>query len=254
MDVNHEDSDDMEDFQIESSFKRKKEINESRTTKKRCTTKDLGTDEKCAEMNCFLVDLLPEEFEYRVLSFKMLEESSIAGESQFDVECRVNVRTKEDREDWYAKFCQKSGTSYNKTKADAVGKTKVALSGFRKCIHNVRLQKSNSKFENRTKGPGRKKGQPRVPDKHTGCTATFTFQLAGEKLHQSKSSSQSVKMEVKDYPLLLNLHHTHNHSIKSADALRYRPVTKEVEEKFLALFDENHRFLTFQYICHFTSH
>ena len=49
-----------------------------------------------------------------------------------------------------------------------------------------------------------------------------------------------MKMEVKDYPLLLKLHHTHNHSIKSADALRYRPVTKEVEEKFLALFDENH--------------
>ena len=93
MDIDSDD--DMADFQIESSYKRKKEIGEpSRSTKKSCV-EDLGTDAKCAEMNCFLVDLLPDEYEYKIHCFEMLEESDIAGESQFNVEFRVNVHTTE---------------------------------------------------------------------------------------------------------------------------------------------------------------
>ena len=111
----HESSDDMEDFQIESTFKRKKETKKTKNAKKPCLTQDLGTDEKCAEMNCFLVDILPDEFDYKVHTFTMLEESPIAGESKFDVKCRVNVRSVEEWEDWLKKFCWKSGTSYNKT-------------------------------------------------------------------------------------------------------------------------------------------
>ena len=69
----HDSSHDIEDFEIESSFKRKKETKVPKNTKKPCFTKDLGTDEHCPEMKCFLVDILPDKFDYKVHTFTMLE-------------------------------------------------------------------------------------------------------------------------------------------------------------------------------------
>ena len=56
----HDSTDDKEDFQIESTFKQKKETKKPENTKKPCFTQDLGTNMKWTEMNCFLVDILPE--------------------------------------------------------------------------------------------------------------------------------------------------------------------------------------------------
>ena len=45
-----------------------------------------------------------------------------------------------------------------------------------------------------------------------------------------------IRNEVVEYPFELVISFRHNHSIKSADALRYRTVSPNVKDKFLTLF------------------
>ena len=62
------------------------------------------------------------------------------------------------------------------------GTNKVKSSGNRKCIHNVKQQNidvNSDKKDSARQGPGRKKGQDRVPGKHTPCPSKLSFQLAG---------------------------------------------------------------------------
>ena len=48
-----------------------------------------------------------------------------------------------------------------------------------------------------------------------------------------------TRMQKDQYPLDMELEFIHNHAINSADALRYRPVTKEVKIIFSKLFDQD---------------
>ena len=47
-------------------------------------------------------------------------------------------------DEWFSKFCSKSGTSYKKSKADRINYSfkRTKLAGFRKCIHNVKKKKT----------------------------------------------------------------------------------------------------------------
>ena len=192
-------------------------------------------------MNSILPDILPDTFEYKVYSFQIL--TAVAGESQFHLECRINVCTEDEWKVWLDTFCLKSGTSYNKKTADHFGTKRIIFSGMRKCIHNVRQTKVRATDDQqpaKTKGPGRKKGQARVPGKQTSCEANVTFQLAGDRLGHSKSSVGTRKQDIQMYPMLVKIHFVHNHSINAGDALRYRPIGDEVKAKLLQLFEEGH--------------
>ena len=62
----------------------------------------------------------------------------------------------------------------------------------------------------------------------------------GASLHTSNRKRMSLTRIQKDqYPLDIELEFIHNHAINSADALRYRPVTEEVKNKFSNLFDQD---------------
>ena len=144
----------------------------------------------------------------------------------------------EEWKEWFDEFCRKSGTSYNKSRSDKRGSgVKVVVSGWRKCIHNVKYKKTKVAFTEdegtEKKGPGRKKGQDRVPHRNTDCEAVLEFQLAGTKLHQSKSSAATKGEDVKNYPMEIKLHYKHNHSINCADALRFRDVGDEAKRRLL---------------------
>ena len=148
--------------------------------------------------------------------------------------CRINITNIEQWNYWFQEFCSLSGTSYNKSKSDEDGTNKVRLSGNRKCIHNVKQQNvdvNSDKMDSARQGPGRKKGQERVPGKHTSCPSKSSFQLAGDKLNQSKKSSIEKQKDVQTFPSMVKINYEHNHSINSADALRYRPVGDEVKRE-----------------------
>ena len=129
----------------------------------------------------FLCDFLPQDgYEYMITSFNMINKSPVVGESQFNLTCRVNVTNEDDWKEWFAAFCSKTGTSYNKKKGDKKGTKKIIISGYRKCIHKVIKKKTcdaATKIVEPTskKGPGRKKGEARVPMKQTDCEAEMKY-------------------------------------------------------------------------------
>ena len=225
--------DDIDDFQIESSLRRIK-----------VKTVEYSSNQP-DKLNTVLIDILPDEYEYKVLQYDLTKSSEVAGENQFSLECRINIHNSNEWNEWFNKFCSKSGTSYNRSRQDAVGTgKKVILSGYRKCIHNVKYYKSKRQCVQQRplkgKGPGRKTGEDRVPGKQTLCEAKLSFQLAGNKLYQSKSSSSDKCLEALKFPMLLKMSYVHNHSINSSDALRYRPIGENAKEKLKQLFLDGH--------------
>ena len=90
-------------------------------------------------------------------------------------------------------------------------------------------------------GAGRQPGCKKIPGKDTCCPAKLQFSLSGERLHTSDRYRLSITKQNKtNYPLELKLDYLHNHSINSADAMRYHPVSKECQDEFTALFKEDH--------------
>ena len=80
-----------------------------------------------------------------------------------------------------------------------------------------------------------------MPGKNTGCPAKLKFTLSGSTLHTSIRYKPSITRKCKEeYPLEILLVFAHNHSINSADALRYRPVSENCKIKFLELFSEDY--------------
>ena len=116
---------------------------------------------------------------------------------------------------------------------------KVVTRGYRKCQHFVKRHhlKTNAPH----KGPGRQPGSECVPGKNAGCPAKLKFTLSGSTLHTSNRYKLSITRKCKEeYPLEIILDFDHNHSINSADALRYRPVSENCKIIFLELFSEDY--------------
>ena len=188
-----------------------------------------------------LRQILPDGFEYMVTDFDLLDRSNVVGENKFHAKIRVNVAEETKIPEFLTEFEAKSGTTYNKVRGDERGTgKKVIVRGHRKCQHNVRHQKL-SDSEPRKKGPGRQPGSHRVPNKDTVCAARISFCLSGTHLHTSHAKKRSLTAIYKqDYPLEFDIHFTHNHSIRSADAMRYRKVSEEVKNTFTQYFDEDY--------------
>ena len=118
------------------------------------------------------------------------------------------------------------------------GDVTVIIQGHRNC-HNVRRQ--SLKIGEQHKGAGRQPGAECVPGKNTECPALLKLTLSGSHLHTSRRYKLSLIQQTKDkYPLEIALDFIHDHSINSADALRYRPVSEEVKGKFIELFSEDY--------------
>ena len=125
------------------------------------------------------------------------------------------------------KIGKKSGTSYMFC-GDVLVKKKVIIRGYRKCHHNVR--RHSLMIGEQHNGAGRQPGTECVPGKNTECPALLKFSLPGSHLHTSHGYKQSLTQQTKDmYPLEITLDFMHNHSINSADTLRYKPASEEVQ-------------------------
>ena len=205
--------------------------------------KHYGNDNMKNEVRNILSSVLPDDYLYLVTDFSLVKKSLVITETQFDVTFRVNINSMEDIDKFFLDFGKKSGTTYNKFKGDRKGKgTKVVLSGYRKCHHFVKrhgLKEGPPRPPNT--GPGRNPGANKVPGKNTCCPANIKFSLSGDRLHTSNRHKSSITNQRKSaYPLEVKLSYQHNHSINSADAMRYRPVSEECKEAFINLFKEDH--------------
>ena len=82
------------------------------------------SDDFKAEASSILNPVLPDDYSYSffITEFKVLKQSVIVGETQFTLECRVNVEAKDDIDKLLLDIGRKSGTTYNKLRGDRQGK------------------------------------------------------------------------------------------------------------------------------------
>ena len=109
------------------------------------------------------------------------------------------------------------------------------LSGVRKCIHNV--HKKNTGHELNKKG--NKTGKIKEPGKDTNCPAEINFSISAPCDLACGNKKTDVQYMRDKFPLKIKLYFNHNHSIHSADALRFRPVSDETKKLLTDLFDED---------------
>ena len=198
------------------------------------------TPDEIEAIKVVLEPILPiDEYNILVLEFSNVKRSSIVGEDKFFVKFRTNVRTKDQVKDFIQSLSDKSGTTYNSLRGDKTGNgSKVVLSGTRKCQHFVRRHHLKPDGTPNHPGPGRQPRAERQAGKDTQCPAKLSFSLSGEKLHISKKSS-TIRQHLSEYPLEVKLDYHHNHSINSANALKYRPISEQCKSEFIALFEKD---------------
>ena len=185
--------------------------------------------------------VLPDKYSFYINEFTIIKKSDIVGETLFDLNCRVNVESKDKIKELLGEFSIKSGTTYNQVRGDELGEgIKMIMRGDRKCHHHVRRHNLKKDAPHRS-GSGRQPGAECQPGKNTDCLATINFILAGDRLYNSKryKLSNAKQLRIK-FPLEFKVKYIHNHSINSAIALGYRNVSKECEETFTCLFAEGH--------------
>ena len=106
---------------------------------------------------------------------------------------------------------------------------KVLVSGYRKCHHKVRKR---AKSGNQSTDPDAL-ADTKTEGKQTNCPATITFKLKSTKDHVHDENCSF-------FPLEVTIAFTHNHSIESANAVKYHDVRNETKEKFIELFKADH--------------
>lgn len=176
------------------------------------------------EKRQILEKVLPEKYHYRISTFKVLEESDIVHETKFEAVVAVNICSVDNIEQFLSDFQESSSTNYNILAGDKKGGKKTLKTGYRKCHHNVRKRTKSGEdtmCDDLTKG------------KQTNCPAGLTFKLKKTPEH---SHDQTCCL----FPFEITIEFVHNHSIESANAVKYHDVKKETKNKFLELFDEGH--------------
>lgn len=125
--------------------------------------------------------------------------------------------------DFISEFSSITNTSYNKIKSDKTS-VKSLLTGFRKCIFNVRKhydQENQPLNKDKTKG------------KNTECCSKLQFKLKRPVEHVHDSSCDQFNFE-------LDINYQHNHAILAASALKFHPVSENTKNKFLSYFQDGH--------------
>ena len=185
-----------------------------------------------------LMNILPDNYEYHIVGVSIRDATAnIKSEVKLEAQFRVNVSDEEEFEKFLSDFNQASGTFYNKkNQIDRSGK-KTVLFGVRKCIHNVLKRKDASsqelnKNDNRT-------GKAKETGKNTDCPSEMTFSISAPCQPICGNKSTDTHQLRNTYPLEVNLCYIHNHTIASADAMRFRPVSEETKQHFTKLFDED---------------
>ena len=181
------------------------------------------------ESRKILEDVLPEKYKYRVASFKVLQESQIANETKFEAAISVNICSEEGVHQFLSQFQKSSSTNYNILRGDKKGGKTVLISGYRKCLHNVRKrsksgnQSTDAEVISDTKTHG----------KQTKCPAGLYFKLKKTEEHDHDENCSL-------FPCEITIDFVHNHSIESANAVKFHDVSLQTKERFLELFAEGH--------------
>ena len=170
-----------------------------------------------------ILNILPEGREYKLEDWKLCDRPMVSDDLQFEVEGRVNVRTKEETLLFLEEVYNSTGTSFNiqSGKPDRPGR------GNRKCVMNV--------FHNKEKSKNLKR-----PELQRKCPATITYRLdqAKEILARDPPERVAKKTLERDFPLFFSFKMIHNHQTNRHEHSRFGTVSEETKRRFIELFDE----------------
>ena len=184
------------------------------------------------EIQTFLEEALPSDYNYQIIKMNLIEESSVWGETKFSTIFNVDICSKEGTENFIKSLETKTGTQIiqNRKEATAAGDRWKSRSFH--CVRKVRDQKA-SNIEQKTgkgTGSGRKTGQERQKGKGTNCNAKFSYKLYPcDKNQQSGLGHQCYKLNIK-------LDYNHNHEINSTDSWNFLNVRQETIDRYEELF------------------
>ena len=183
-----------------------------------CCNKDLGK-------RTILENILPLNYKYKITSFKVISESDIHNESKFEAVLSANICSEERLKQFLTDFETSSLTLYNMNKGDRRESKSFLLSGYRKCYHNVRKRSKS--------GTDDTPANPKTAGKDTSCPAIIKFKLKKTETHVHDDDCSI-------FPLELTIIYDHNHSIESANAVKFHDVAQETKDKFMELFNNAH--------------
>lgn len=129
----------------------------------------------------------------------------------------ANVSSKAEAEEWLGELQDITRTTFSIYDTPAVTGKKIIFKQYRKCHHNTRSAIVNSLVN--------------INKKNTNCPAKLIITIRRELKHEKGRDTH-----VRGMPCEIHLNWNHNHSIESADALRFRPVDPIVKKKLLSCF------------------
>ena len=165
-------------------------------------------------------NLLPTNYTYIFKFFRQLDGQEVA----FDTKFYVNVNTEIGAKKWMREFEEKTSTTYQITKGTKTLGKKVLYKTVRHCMH--KRKKSNKPSKNNRSEITRR-------DKKTDCSSTLLL-----RVHNKSKSNSRVSWST--HPCEVNLLWQHNHSIHSAHALSFKPISEDTKRIFYDYFDQGY--------------
>ena len=178
-------------------------------------------ESSCDEADCLLTDFFPSDYQYKVVSH-LVEENSVHN-IKFDIELRVNVDNREGVTKFLSELNRSSQCTFNikhgrQDKTQSEDSARSSYRGFRKCCLNVshRSDKENQQ-----------------PGKNTQCGATINF-----RIENPKAKCKSAREDKERFPLWMKLHFHHNHSLTRAEYFKFLSVNLETRDHFTEMFKQ----------------
>jgi hypothetical protein len=135
---------------------------------------------------------------------------------------RVNLSTEKEARLWVQRLQEKTFTTYTVETTRQNTGTLVKYKCYFKCQHKTRSLRKNSDKDHKMK--------------NTSCPSKLSITIkAIHKRWQGKGNRPDPLL-----PCVIDLNFDHNHALKSADVLRFRPLGEDVKAKLLDLFRKGH--------------
>ncbi|XP_063967041.1 uncharacterized protein LOC135156951 [Lytechinus pictus] len=174
------------------------------------------------EQVSWLEEFLPVNYKHHICSVK-------EGVDGVNITLRLAVSTEEGAKKWLESMQKSSLATFRVERTHPSSGEKVLYKTEFRCQHNTKP---------RTATANQRRGS-----KNTSCPAGLsiivkvsTFERSDGRVRKSRSSDPHLP----DHPMVVKFKSTHNHLLRSADALKHRDVSEDVKEKFLDLFSKGY--------------
>ena len=193
------------------------------------------------ELESSLQSVFPEDqfYTYVIEKYTESEQESFIGapDYAFEVQVRVNISDEIEAKDWVSKMFSYSGCTYRHTRgvSNKVKGKRVIYKAYMHCQHQRKAL--TPKQEEKPKKCLRK--QPLLEglrNKKTSCPSKLKLVVT---IPTKKAMCSRLKPLLVSHPTVITLlhsHNHHNHPIKSAHALSFRPVSKDTIDAYYQLF------------------